>query len=227
MKSFDHIYQRALNRKGEEGLASQMPGKPLTSKKLAAIPTDRYLAEMTKCVFKAGFVWRVIDQKWDGFEEAFWKFNVNRCAYMSFEDIEILRKDERIIRNPPKIKSVQANATMILELEQEYADQYENFAALVAQWPDEQFADLLELLQKRGSRLGKQTAMYFIRFMGRDGYVIGRDGAAAMIDAGIIDKPPTSKKSWQQVQAAFNEWRDETGYNFSTLSRILAMSIDA
>ncbi|MEL0036946.1 MAG: DNA-3-methyladenine glycosylase I [Gammaproteobacteria bacterium] len=227
MKSFDPIYQRALSRKGEEVLAASMPGKPLSQAKLAKIPTDRYLAQMTKCIFKAGFVWRVIDSKWDGFETAFWNFNVNRCAYMSFEDIETLRKDERIIRNPQKIKSVQANATMILELEQEYAEQYKNFSELVARWPDEQFVDLLELLHKRGSRLGKQTAMYFIRFMGRDGYVIGRDGAAALVNAGVIDKPPSSKKSWQQVQAAFNQWREETGYNFSTLSRIMAMSIDA
>ena len=110
MQSFATIYQRALSRKGEEGLLTNMPGKPLSTNKLAAIPTDRYLAEMTKCVFKAGFVWRVIDRKWHGFEEAFWGFNINRCAYMSFEDMERLRKDERIIRNPPKIKSVQANA---------------------------------------------------------------------------------------------------------------------
>jgi len=28
---------------------------------LAALPDDRYLAEMTKCVFRSGFVWQVIE----------------------------------------------------------------------------------------------------------------------------------------------------------------------
>ena len=172
-------------------------------------------------------MWRVIEQKWPGFEEAFWQFNINRCAYMSFEDIETLRKDERIIRNPPKIKSVQANAAMILELEEAYSEQYKHFPELIARWPDEDYVGLLELLHKRGSRLGKQTAQYFLRFMGRDGFVIGRDGVAALIDAGVIDKPPSSKKSWQQTQDAFNQWREETGLNLSSLSRILAVSIDA
>ena len=227
MKKFSVIYERALKRKGEEALKEIYPADPLSSKQLAKIPNDRYLAQMTKSVFQAGFVWRVIEQKWDGFEEAFWQFNINRCAYMSFEDIETLRKDERIIRNPPKIKSVQANAAMILELEEEYADDYGNFADLIAQWPGEDYVGLLELLQKRGSRLGKQTAQYFLRFMGRDGFVIGRDGAAALVDAGVIDKPPSSKKSWQQTQDAFNQWREETGYSLSSLSRILAVSMDA
>ncbi len=227
MKKFSVIYERALQRKGEEGLSEQLPGTPLTSQQLAQIPNDRYLAQMTKSIFQAGFAWRVIEQKWDGFEEAFWQFNVNRCAYMSFEDIEALRKDQRIVRNPPKIKSVQANAAMILELEEQYAADYDNFADMIGRWPAEDYAGLLELMQKRGSRLGKQTAQYFLRFMGRDGYVIGRDGAAALIDIGVIDKPPSSKKSWMQIQEAFNQWREETGHNFSTLSRILAMSTDA
>jgi hypothetical protein len=46
-------------------------------------------------------------------------------------------------------------------------------------------------------------------------------------DAGAIDKNPTSMKAQAQVQDAFNQWADETGYSLGQLSRILALSIDA
>ena len=41
------------------------------------------LAEMTKCVFRSGFVWQIIENKWPGFEAAFDGFDVARCAMLS------------------------------------------------------------------------------------------------------------------------------------------------
>ena len=226
IKAFEDILARAKKRKGVQ-FEELLPGSPPPAKHLAQLGSDRCLSELTKAVFKAGFVWRVIDKKWPGFEEAFWNFNVNRCAYMSFEDMEELVQDKRIIRNRPKIQTVQANATVILELEEEYAEEYDSFPALLAYWPSERYHELLKLLNKRGQRLGAMTAQYALRFLGRDGYVLGRDVVAALIDAGVIDKSPSSQKAMQQVQDAFNSWHEETGLNYSTLSRVLALSIDA
>ncbi len=81
-------------------------------------------------------------------------------------------------------------------------------------------------LQKQGSRLGKQTSQFFLRKMGKDGFVLMRDGIAALINAGIIDKAPTSNKAMQQVQQAFNQWRVETTFNNAQISKILALSIE-
>jgi 3-methyladenine DNA glycosylase Tag len=53
-----------------------------------------------------------------------------------------------------------------------------------------------------------------------------RDGVAALINAEVIDKAPTSKKAMQQVQNAFNQWRRETGFTNAQISKILALSIE-
>ncbi|MBT8450321.1 MAG: DNA-3-methyladenine glycosylase I [Gammaproteobacteria bacterium] len=224
---YNQIYAQAEKRKGEDILQEQLQISLLNETQLSSIPRDRVLSEITKAVFRAGFVWRVIEQKWPGFEKSFWAFNVDRCAHMSFEDIESLAKNTDIVRNRPKIQSVQTNASAIIELEEQYAGEYKNISDLIARWPAEHFNDLLYLLSKRFSRLGMQSTQYLLRFLGRDGYIIGRDGAAALIRVGVIDKPPTSIKAYKQIQDVFNEWTSETGYSQAQISRVLAMSIDA
>jgi 3-methyladenine DNA glycosylase Tag len=227
MKTFNEIYQRALERKGKVKLAEYSQVSCLSADAISQLGDDRILAEITRAVFKAGFVWRVIDQKWQGFEQAFWSFNVDRCAHMSFEDMEALQKDSRIIRNRPKIEAVQQNAVMIRELEAEYQDSYSSIADLIGRWPAQDYHQLIQLFNKRGCRLGAQSSQYFLRFLGRDGYILSRDVVAALKDAGAIDKNPTSMKAQAQVQDAFNQWADESGYSLGQLSRILALSIDA
>ena len=222
MQKFSEIYQHALERKGgEEQLSALLPTGIKTSVELSAIPDDRYLAEMTKAIFKAGFYWKVIDHKWAGFEEAFWHFNIARCNMTSPDELENLYQDTRIIRNGKKIDTVVRNAAMIIEL----SEQYGSFSKLIAEWPDDDFIGLLDLLHKNGSRLGPKTCQYFLRFIGKDGFVLARDGVAALIHAGVISRSPTSKRDLKQVQHAYNSWRDETGLGNAQISRILSLSI--
>lgn len=222
MQKFSEIYQLALERKGgEEALSELLPIGIKTSTELSAISDDRYLAEMTRAIFKAGFVWKIIDHKWAGFEEAFWNFNIARCNMISPEDLESLYQDTRIIRNGMKIDTVQRNASMILAL----SEQYGSFAKMIAQWPDDDFIGLLELLHKNGSRLGKVTSQYFLRFIGKDGFVLARDGVAAMIRADVITTHPNSKRDLKLVQEAYNQWRDESGLGNAQISRVLSLSI--
>ena len=224
MKPFDEIFDKAARRKGGEAELKQLIQPELKSaKQLRDTPDDRYLAAMTNQVFKAGFVWRVIDNKWDGFEQAFWNFNVMRCAHMSPDDEEKLVRDERIVRNRQKIVTVQRNAGFILDIQQSHG----SFGNLLADWPQDDFIGLLLLLKKRGARLGGNSGQYFLRRVGKDGFALGRDGVAALIDAGVIDKPPTSQAGMKKVQAAFNQWRNETGLGYAQISRVLAFSIDA
>ena len=70
MTAFASIYAIAADRKGSDALASSL-GAPRSADTLRGLSDDRYLAEMTKRVFSAGFVWKVVDAKWPGFEEAF------------------------------------------------------------------------------------------------------------------------------------------------------------
>ncbi len=224
MQAFQQIYQRAAARKGGEAALRQLlPADINSAKQLAAIPDDRYLSGMTRAIFKAGFVWKIIDNKWDGFEEAFWGFDIGRCAFMSPDDEDALCADQRIVRNRQKILTVPRNAVMISEIRQTHG----SFGRFIADWPGEDFIGLLEYLGKHGARLGGMTAQYFLRFIGRDGFVLSRDGICALIDAGVIDKPPSSKAARCKVQRAYNQWQQESGLSLAEISRVLALSIDA
>jgi 3-methyladenine DNA glycosylase Tag len=60
--------------------------------------------------------------------------------------------------------------------------------------------------------------------MGRSSYIPSRDVTAALIEAGVIAKAPTSMKDWKAVQDAFNAWGAESGRSLTQMSRVLAMS---
>src|SRR5437763_9054674 len=78
---------------------------------------DDYLEHLSKGVFQAGISWRVVDAKWPTIKAAFHRFKVERIARMSDREIDVLAKDERVIRSRPKIAAVVHNAGVILELE--------------------------------------------------------------------------------------------------------------
>lgn len=187
---------------------------------LGEIEDSRYLAEMTKAVFKAGFVWKVIDKKWPDFEEAFWRFNVLRCAMMSADDIDTLSCDERIVRNQQKINTVPLNAVMVLDA----AAAHGSFAKMIADWPSKDYVGLLAYLKQQGARLGGSSAQYFLRVMGKDSFVLSKDNVLALTEAGIFDSRSLGKRAMAQAQAAFNQWQQETGFSLTRLSKILAMS---
>lgn len=217
---FKHIRARAEKRKGAKILATLIPATT-SNKALAKIGDDRFLSEMTRRVFCAGFVWRVIDQKWDGFEDAFLGFEPKRLLFQPDEYWEGLARDARIVRNPQKIKSVRDNAAFVAEV----AKEKKGFGTMLADWPDDDEAGLLEMLSKRGSRLGGMTGQYFLRFVGWDAFILSRDVVAALREAGVeLSEKATTKKDLRSAQAAFAGWREETGLSFTQLSRICAMS---
>ncbi len=217
---FKHIRARAEKRKGAKVLAALIP-EAKSNKALAKIGDDRFLSEMTRRVFCAGFVWRVIDQKWEGFEEAFLGFEPRRLLFQPDEYWESLARDARIVRNPQKIKSVRDNAVFVADV----AKEQKSFGGMLASWPEDDEAGLLELLAKRGSRLGGMTGQYFLRFVGWDAFILSRDVVAALREAGVeLSEKASTKKDMRNAQAAFAGWRKETGLGFTQLSRICAMS---
>jgi len=222
MKSFEAIWHRAVERKGSAAVEAHLPTVKSLDE-LSAIPDDRWLAQMTRCVFQAGFSWKVIEAKWQGFEEAFEGFDPERWVHMRDRDLSRLVKDVRIVRHEKKILSVAANAQLLCELAAEQG----SAAAAFAAWPSTEFVDLLDLLRSRGSRLGGTSGQYFLRSMGKDSFVLSRDVCAALIDAGVVSKAPKSKRDLKATQQVFNTWMEESGRPLTHLSRILALSIDA
>ena len=222
MTPFKTIRARAAKRKGgEKALGSLLPKVP-DQKALAKLEDDRVLAEMSKRIFCSGFVWRVIDQKWPAFEEAFLQFEPKRLLHQPDEFWEKLAGDKRIVRHPQKIMSVRANARFVADIAKEHG----SFGKFLSQWPASDQVGLLDLLAKRGARLGGHTGQYFLRFIGKDSFVASGDVVACLRDAGLdIAENPTSKKDLRKIQDQFNTWAKETGLPMIHLSRICAMSI--
>ena len=222
MITFKTIRARAEQRKGgPEALAGLLPSKP-DPKALARLGDDRVLAEMTKRVFSAGFAWSVIEAKWDGFEAAFLAFEPGHLVLQPDEFWDGLLKDARIVRNGAKIMSVRENASFVRDIAKEHG----SFGKLLAKWPSADEVGLLEMMTKRGSRLGGNTGQMLLRFLGWDGFVTSKDVVACLRDAGLdVAEEIKSKRDLAKVQAQFNAWAEETGLPYLHLSRICAMSI--
>jgi len=220
--AFKIILARAEKRKGgAKALQKLLPKKP-SPKAPETISDDRFLSDMTKRVFSAGFAWSVIEAKWDGFEAAFLGFDPAMLSFQPDDYWEGLLKDARIVRNGAKISSVRENAVLI----QDISKQHGGFGRFLASWPSSDEIGLLDLLAKRGSRLGGNTGQMFLRFVGWDGFVTSQDVVACLREAGLdIAEQVKSKGDLAKVQAQFNAWAEETGLPYVHLSRICAMSI--
>lgn len=222
MIPFKTITARAAKRKGGDATLAALLPKLAGSKALAKLKDDRALAGMAKRIFSAGFVWSVIEKKWPGFEAAFLKFDPKRLLHQPDEFWESLVADKRIVRNPQKITAVRENAQFVADIAHEHG----SFGRFLAAWPATDQIGLLDLLAKRGSRLGGRTGQYFLRFVGRDAFITSTDVVICLRDAGLdIAETPTSKKDLKKIQDQFNIWAKETGLPLTHISRICAMSI--
>ncbi|MET2826557.1 DNA-3-methyladenine glycosylase I [Mesorhizobium shangrilense] len=222
MADFRKIRLRAAKRKGGETQLASLLGLAPDNAAVAGIADDRILSTMAERIFAAGFVWRVIEQKWPGFEEAFLHFEPKRLLFQPDDFWHDLTADKRIVRNPQKIKSVRDNAAFVERVSKEHG----GFGKFLAQWPADDQVGLMAYLGKHGSRLGGNTGQYFLRWLNWDAFVISGDMSAALRDAGLdIAESPTSKKDLDKIQSQINAWAAETGLPRRHISRILAMSI--
>ena len=222
MNTFLAIQAMAEQRKGGKKALAKLLPLVLPKNKLALIGDDRMLAMMCKVINQAGFNWKVIENKWPQFEEAFYGFDVERLAFMPREDWEAYTKDTRVVRNWIKIKAVMHNTFMLQQLAQEHG----SFASFIANWPATDQIGLMAYLKKHGSRLGGKSAQWFLRGIGKDSFVITNDVALTIQNAGYdININPTSKRDLLKVQNAFNTWNEQTGLPFSHLSKIAACSV--
>lgn len=221
MRTFDEIFAIAAERKGGSEALEAMLSKPLPADELAAIPDDRWLSMMAKCLFQAGFHWKVIEAKWPGFETAFEGFDPPQVAFYGDEEIDRLITDKGIVRNGAKIMAVIENARFLTDLAAEHGSAGKFFA----DWPPEDFIGLMDILAKRGSRLGGATGQRALRWMGKDSFILSQDVCARLIAEGVVAKAPTSKRDLAAVQAAFNTWREQSGRSLTEVSRVLSMSV--
>lgn len=222
LRPFDELFEVAAARKGgAEAFEATLP-KPKSAKQLAKLPDTRFLEIFSKGIFSTGLNWKVVDNKWPGITDALWQFEIGRCAMMSDDDLDTLLGDTRVIRHAAKLLSVRDNAVFLSDLAKEHGSAAKFFAT----WPGEDFAGLLLLMKKRGSRLGGSTGAYALRHLGRDGFMIGGDAGKALIREGVVDKAPSSQRDMAKVQEAFNTWAAESGRPLAHISRTLACTVE-
>ena len=218
---FAEIRARAEKRKGSAALKKLLP-KVSSKKQLQALGNDRYLAMMTKVINQAGFSWKVIEKKWPEFEVAFFKFDPYKLGLLSPEQWEAYCSDRRVVRNWQKIKALKENVFFVQEIAREFG----SFGKFMADWPGTDQIGLMEYLKKHGNRLGGNSAMYFLRRVGKDGFVLSKDVVLTLKSTGLdIADRPSTKRDLRKVQDLFNDWHAETGLPFSHLSRIAACSV--
>ncbi len=221
MVTFAAIRARAAERKGGEDVLQSLLGPRPDPKRLAELGDDRVLSAMAERIFSAGFVWSVITQKWPGFEAAFLGFVPKRLIFEPDDFWHALAADSRIVRNPQKIRAVRDNALFVDAV----ATEHGSFGAFLAAWPADDQVGLTAYLGKHGSRLGGNTAQYFLRWIGWDAFILSDDMTAALQHAGLqITRPATSKRDLALIQEKLNRWAEETGLPYTHLSKILAMS---
>jgi 3-methyladenine DNA glycosylase Tag len=221
MIDYDTIYAQACERKGGERALKALLPKTLSKKKLAAIPDDRYLAEFCKKIFQSGFVWRVVEQKWEGFEELFWGFDVDKLLMMPDDMLERKAQDKKIIRNFRKVQAIRENAQMIDATRRREGS---SFGSFIANWPKQDTVGLWLYLKKHGSRLGGNTGPYALRSLGVDSFLLSRDVEGFLRLHGIVDSGINSKRARQNSQDFFNEMREQSGRSLSELSRMISFT---
>lgn len=220
MEKFNDIYLRATERKGGEAQLKMLLSKPLSDKQLAKLPDSAWLSEFTKKIFQSGFYWSVIEKKWPGFEEVFWRFDVEALLMMSPEQQEKAASNERIVRNYKKVQTVQANAYMIHEI----ASQHGSFSQFIADWPSNDIVGLWQYLKKHGARLGGNTGPYALRVLGKDTFLLSRDCESYLRSHKIVDGGLQTKKSLVAIQCFFNELQQQSGLSYQELSQIISYS---
>ena len=222
MADFAKIRTRAAKRKGGDAVLESLLGPKPDNAAIADVPDHRILSTMAERVFAAGFVWRVIEQKWPGFEEAFLGFEPKRLLFQPDDFWHDLASDTRIVRNPQKIRSVRDNAVFVERVSQEHG----GFGKFLAGWPATDQVGLMAYLGKHGSRLGGNTGQYLLRWLGWDCFILSTDMVLALRDAGLeIGDKAASKKDLAAIQDQVNRWAKKTGLPRAHISRILAMSI--
>lgn len=219
MKSFAEIRDMAVARKGAEAIAAAIPEAP--SVPLSGQTDDRLLAAFSRGIFQTGLSWKMIEDKWPAFEQAFHGFDIGRNALMSDADLDGHLANKAIVRHAQKILSVRDNAVFLADLARTHGSAVRYLSA----WPETDQVGLFILMKKRGARLGGMTGPYALRQLGYDNFILSKSVVAALNMAGVIDGAATSQKALKLVQEAFNRWVEESGEPYARVSRVLALSV--
>jgi len=125
---------------------------------------DGYFEQLTIAIFRSGFSWRVIRDKWPNFQQAFDGFSVERVAAYDERDVERLLGDAGIVRNGRKIEATIHNAHVMKEL----ASRHGSFHDYLRTMDGLGYAARREALRKQFSHLGPTGVFVFLYSVDED-----------------------------------------------------------
>ncbi len=202
MTRFARIEALAAKRKGGAAALEKLLPKPRSRAALAKTPDSFFLSALARQIFRAGFVWQIVEHKWPTIEEVFAGFDPELVAGLGDRDVDDLIADPRVIRNRSKIESVRENAAWMVRV----AAAHGSFGSFLGNWPTEELVELWAELRKEGSRLGGMTGPFFLREVGKDTFLLTSDVVKALRREKVVKGNPTSRRDLVAVQQAFNAW---------------------
>jgi DNA-3-methyladenine glycosylase I len=117
-----------------------------------------YFEEMTKAVFRSGFSWKVIENKWSNFQKSFSNFSVDKVSAFDERDVDRLLSDTGIVRNGRKIESTIHNARAIKSIQAEFG----SFEKYLRTMDDQGYSTVAKDLKKRFKHLGRTGTFVFL-----------------------------------------------------------------
>ena len=125
---------------------------------------DGYLEEMTKAVFRSGFSWQVIRNKWEEFQRAFDHFCVEKVACYGGDDITRLLADAGIVCNRRKILATVENARTMQIISAEHS----SFCNYLRSLDPLDYYQRVKVLSKQFVGLGRSTSFVFLYCVNED-----------------------------------------------------------
>lgn len=128
-------------------------------------PDDRgYFENLTGIIFQGGLNWKMIDNIWSNFCEAFNDFSINVIAEFDEADVEQLMHDSGIVRNRAKILATIENAKEFQKIRKKFG----SFQKYLDSLKSNNYALVVKELSKRFSRVGPSTAEIFLFSIGEN-----------------------------------------------------------
>ncbi len=95
---------------------------------------DTYIFEMLSLEgAQAGLSWSIVLSKREDYKRAFHNFDIEYCAGLKDEEIEMIRQEFNVVKSLSKLKSVRSNAQAIIKVREEFG----SFASFLWRYVDD------------------------------------------------------------------------------------------
>ena len=117
-----------------------------------------YLEVLAKNIFRMGFNWIVVEERWPEIRKAFDEFRVEKVAGYTESDVMRLLDDKRMIRHRKKIEAIISNATLVRAI----SNQFGSFREYLKSFRDEPYYRRRDRIALSFRNLGKTGAFCFL-----------------------------------------------------------------